>query len=123
MAQAGHGEATGRGVMLCARTLMEKPGRSPKALRGRAGHGQCRQRGGLSSTARERRWWPFPDVSGGIYSENGLLAWRRCALLCRPQLAELPTGDFARIGNEELPACGRRSSCPRLENTYSNQRR
>ena len=56
------GEArSARGVMLCARMLMEKLGRSVASVTvAREGHGQRRQRGGvLLHPARARRWSPF----------------------------------------------------------------
>ena len=61
------------------------------------------------------------DVSGGIYSESGLhMEALRPHFAARKTLAELPDGDFVRIGNEELLACGAEILVPAaLENTIS----
>ena len=118
----GRGEATGRGVMLCARMLMEKLGRSLKgvtvAVQGMGNVGSVAawllHREGAKVVA-------VSDVSGGIYSENGLpMEALRPHFAARKTLAELPDGDFARIGNEELLTCGAEILVPAaLENTIS----
>ena len=61
------------------------------------------------------------DVSGGIYSESGLpMEALRPHFAARKTLAELPDGDFVRIGNEELLTCGAEILVPAaLENTIS----
>ena len=118
----GRGEATGRGVMLCARMLMEKLGRSLEgvtvAVQGMGNVGSVAayllHREGAKVVA-------VSDVSGGIYSESGLpMEALRPHFAARKTLAELPDGDFARIGNEELLACGAEILVPAaLENTIS----
>ena len=118
----GRGEATGRGVMLCARMLMEKLGRSLEgvtvAVQGMGNVGSVAayllHREGAKVVA-------VSDVSGGIYSESGLpMEALRPHFAARKTLAELPDGDFVRIGNEELLTCGAEILVPAaLENTIS----
>ena len=118
----GRGEATGRGVTICARLLMQKLGRTLEGARVAVqGMGNV---GSVAAALMHREGAKIvavSDVSGGIYSETGLpMDQLRRHFAARRTLAELPDGDFARISNEDLLACDVDILVPAaLENTIS----
>jgi glutamate dehydrogenase (NAD(P)+) len=100
----GRAEATGRGVMLCARMLMEKLGRSLKgatvAVQGMGNVGSI----SAKLLAEEgAKIIAVSDVSCAIYNENGLdIAGIYKYLDSGKNLLDGYTGDCKRITNAEL---------------------
>ena len=103
----GRAEATGRGVMLCARMLMEKLGRSLKgATVAVQGMGNVGSVAAALLHAQGAKIVAVSDVSGGIYAPEGLPMQELGAhFAARRTLAELPDGGFTRIDNEALIEC------------------
>ena len=127
----GRSEATGRGVTICARLLMQKLGRklilkkmgipvegTTVAVQGMGNVGSV---AAALMHGEGAKIVAISDVSGGIYSEKGLpIDELRPHFAARRTLAELPDGDFVRISNEELLTCDVDILVPAaLENTIS----
>ncbi len=118
----GRSEATGRGVTICARLLMQKLGRTLEGARVAVqGMGNVGSVAAALMHGEGAKIVAISDVSGGIYSEKGLpIDELRPHFAARRTLAELPDGDFVRISNEELLTCDVDILVPAaLENTIS----
>lgn len=100
----GRREATGRGVMIAARLLMEKVGRSLQGARVAVqGLGNVGSVLALLLSREGAKVVAMSDISGGIYDKDGLPVEALYEHLSqRRLLSEYPDQRFERISNAEL---------------------